>query len=224
MKLKLLDLFCGGGGASMGYHQAGFDVVGVDIQAQPHYPFKFIQSDALEYLASHANEYDVIHASPPCQGYTELKSVWQNDPTYAARHPRMIPRVRDMLQSLGKPYIIENVKGAARELNAYVVLCGYIFGLKTYRHRYFEISPFILVPSHLKHPEKCPPSGRGRSEKFGMISVTGNGGAPNLGMPYLEYARGAMGIDWMNRHELSEAIPPAYTQYIGSRLLEIISQ
>lgn len=216
---RILDLFCGAGGASVGYHRAGFEVVGIDIAPQKHYPFEFHQADALEYVAAHGHEFDAIHASPPCQRYSEItpesvKEEW----------PDLIAPTRVLLQAANKPYIIENVRGAARELIAPVVLCGYGFGLKTYRHRYFECNPFILVPPHLKHPESCPPSGRGRSEVYGMISVTGNGGAPNLDMPYLDYAGDAMGIDWMNRAELSEAIPPAYTKYLGLQLMQFFTQ
>lgn len=104
---RLLDLFCGAGGAAMGYHRAGFDVVGVDIKPQKHYPFEFHQGDALEYVAAHGHEYDVIHASPPCQGYSEETPL-----EYRGNHPRMIGAVRDALQKIGKPYIIENVDGA----------------------------------------------------------------------------------------------------------------
>lgn len=216
MKPKLLDLFSGAGGAAMGYHRAGFEVTGVDIAPQPRYPFTFIQADALEYLAVHGHEYDVIHASPPCQSYSEMKHFT------SGHYPKLIEPVRVLLQEFGKPYVIENVRGAARDLRAPIMLCGHQFGLKTYRHRYFEVRPFMLVPGHIKHPEVCPRSGRGRSPKFGFISVTGNGGAPNLEMPYLDYARLAMGIDWMNREELSESIPPAFTEYIGAHLLDVV--
>lgn len=226
MIVKILDLFCGAGGCAEGYRRAcaelgiPCEIIGVDINPQPRYLFKFIQGDALEYLAQHGHEYDFIHASPPCQAYTQLKGLFGDDPTYMARHPKLIPQVRELLLSLGKPYVIENVMGAVKELNAPIILCGYTFGLKVYRHRAFECDPFVLAPSHLAHPEKCPSAGRGKSPVYGFISVTGDGGSPNLGMPYMEYANKAMGIDWMNRREISEAIPPAYTRYIGMQLFE----
>ena len=215
MKPKLLDLCCGAGGASRGYQLAGFHVTGIDIAPQPNYVGDvFIQGDALTYAATHGYEYDVIHASPPCQGYSEMKHLTTK------HYEKLIAPIRDILHKIGRPYVIENVRGATRELEAPVILCGHQFKLKTYRHRAFEVRPFILVPPHLKHPEACPASGRGKSPKYGFISVTGNGGAPNLGMPYLDYASMAMGIDWMTREELSESIPPAYTEYIGRELMK----
>jgi DNA (cytosine-5)-methyltransferase 1 len=213
----LLDLFSGAGGAGMGYHRAGFDVTGVDIKPMKRYPFEFVEADALEYLAAHGHEYDVIHASPPCQFYTELPGDFSD-------YPDLIAATRAALLLIGKPYIIENVSGARRELNHPIMLCGHQFGLRTYRHRLFETKPFLLAPPHLPHPEACPRSGRGRSEKYGFISVTGNGGAPNLGMPYLDYAREAMGIDWMSRSELSQSIPPAYTEFIGRHMMAYVLQ
>jgi hypothetical protein len=212
-KPRLLDLFCGAGGAARGYQMAGFHVTGVDIKPQPRYAGdRFILGDALEYVAAHGHEYDAIHASPPCQSYSQMSHFTDG------QYPRLIAPIREVLISIGRPYVIENVGGAARELNAPIILCGHTFGLKTYRHRYFEVSPWMLAPSHVKHPEVCPRSGRGKSEIYGFISVTGNGGAPNLGMPYLEYVSLAMGIGWMNREEISESIPPAYTRYIGQQL------
>lgn len=216
-KLRLLDAFCGAGGAGMGYHRAGFEVVGVDIEPQPRYPFEFYQGDALEFIERHGAEFDVIHASPPCQAYTTL-------PGDFSHYPDLIDDTRKILKITEKPYVIENVPGSRKKLRHPVMLCGYVFGLKTYRHRYFETNPFFLVPPHIKHPERCPASGRGKSPQYGIISVTGNGGACNLGMPYLDYASKAMGIDWMTRAELSQAIPPVYTEWLGKRLLEAIRE
>lgn len=210
---RLLDLFCKAGGA-------GYDVVGVDIEPQPRYPFKFIQSDALEYLAAHGHEYDVIHASPPCQSYSDMQRLNTYD---AGGYPRLIDALRSLLEATGKPYIIENVRGARREMRNPFVLCGFAFGLKTYRHRLFESNLYIMTPSHISHPEPCPPSGRGASKQHGIISVTGSGGAQGLSVPYMDYAGAAMGIDWMSREELSEAIPPAYTEWIGRQLLQAVT-
>lgn len=220
-KVRLLDLFCGAGGCTKGYRRAGFDVVGVDIAPQPHYPFEFVQADALDYVAQHGHEFDAIHASPPCQFHTVLSAIWADDEAYQERHKDLIPDTRKALIAAGKPYVIENVAGAWRAMENPVMLCGSMFGLKVYRHRLFETWPMMLAPVHVPHKDQTPRSGRGKSPK-GFISVTGNGGAPNLGMPYLDYASMAMGIDWMTREELSQAIPPAYTEWIGKYLMEAI--
>jgi DNA (cytosine-5)-methyltransferase 1 len=219
--MKLLDLFCGAGGCAVGYYRAGFyDITGVDIAPQKNYPYKFIQGDALAYLAAHGHEYDFIHASPPCQAHTRLKRAMVNKPEYFIKHLDLIPQTRELLQATGKPYVIENVPGAPLEYP--LELCGAMFGLKVYRHRLFETSMFLLAPSHIPHHDQTPPVGRGASPK-GFISVGGNGGAPGLGMPYLAYASKAMGIEWMNRAELSQAIPPAYTEWIGQQYLQSLA-
>lgn len=217
-KPRLLDLFCCAGGATRGYQLAGFYVVGVDIRPQPRYVGdEFYQADALEFVAAHGHKFDAIHASPPCQRYSEITPEDARE-----NYPDLIAPTQALLRRLGRPYIIENVPGAARLLSAPIRLCGFTFGLKTYRHRFFECEPMILAPPHHNHPEACPPSGRGRSDMYGIISVTGNGGAPNLHMPYLDYASDAMGIDWMSREELSEAVPPAYTEYLGRQLMAYV--
>ena len=158
---KLLDLFCGGGGAASGYHRAGFDeVVGVDIAPQPRYPFQFVQADALEYLAEDGHAFDAIHASPPCQGY----SIMHNLPWLRGReYPLLLLPTLEMLEGLGKPYVVENVMGARygskilkkRGLEAHGLkagwLCGAMFGLPFYRHRLFATNWFWLAPGHPKH-------------------------------------------------------------------------
>ena len=342
---KLLDLFCGGGGAAMGYHRAGFDeVVGVDIAAQPRYPFRFVQADALEYLAEHGQEFDVIHASPPCQGY----SIMNNLPWLKGRdYPLLILPTMEMLEALGKPYVLENVMGARyrakglskRGLEAHGLkagwLCGQMFGLPFYRHRLFATNWFWLMPGHPKHTMNLHPraerfvyggtvtglpggaagldvkprrsgtesqqvalvldDGRGLETWPGrrannlhgtLTSWQENGAAigrhstyrPNLvksptpsdlrdlgnGRTRLKdkrisnyvvdgdvrekgferwrqngdnpqaalmaktkgwrLAAEAMGIDWCNRAELTQAIPPAYTEFIGRRLLAQVQQ
>ncbi len=132
----------------MGYHLAGFDVVGIDISPQPRYPFSFCQGDALEYLREHGKEFDAIHASPPCQAYSNL-----TPDTHKANHEKLIPALRDELKRCGKPYIIENVAGARRELASPVMLCGSMFGLRTQRHRFFETSFAVLPPCGCDHSE-----------------------------------------------------------------------
>lgn len=221
-KIKVLDLFSGAGGAAMGYYRAGLtDITGIDINPQPRYPFNFIQADALDYAREHGHEYDLIHASPPCQAYSTMGTVWKNNPDYSDRHADLIADTRRVLKQIGKPYIIENVVGARSELVNPIMLCGSMFeGLKVYRHRLFEIDPPLLfVPWHVPHNDKTPSAGRGASPK-GFISVVGNGGAQGLKVPYLEYASMAMGIDWMSRDEISQAIPPAYTEWIAGQMMK----
>lgn len=214
MKAKLLDLFCGAGGAAMGYHWAGFEVVGVDIAPQPHYPFEFHQADALTYLAEHWQEFDVIHASPPCQAY----SITLHLKTARSDHPALIEPVREALRATGKPFVIENVPGAP--IVNPLMLCGSMFGLGVLRHRLFESEPAIWFP-----PFQCQHDGpvlpmwwRSRTKAlaegktFRYITVAGK----SFLMPE---ARLAMGIDWMTRDEISQAIPPAYTHFIGAQLL-----
>lgn len=217
-KPRLLDLFSKAGGASKGYQRAGFHVTGVDIEPQPRYcGDRFIQADAIDYVATHGWEYDAIAASPPCQVHTSIGRLHKGD-DYYERHVDLIPVTRFMLESIGLPYVIENVTGAP--LRNAVMLCGSQFGLKVYRHRLFESNVMILAPCHVPHADQTPSSGHGVSPK-GFISVTGNGGAKSIpkGFNYMSYVSMAMGIDWMNRAELSQAIPPAYTEYIGRQLI-----
>jgi DNA (cytosine-5)-methyltransferase 1 len=207
---RLLDLFCGAGGAATGYHRAGFDVTGVDIAPQPRYPFTFHQADALEFLAAHGRDFDVIHASPPCQQYTSLRAL-QNK-----QYTDLIAPTRDLLIASGKPWIIENVIGSP--LGFGIFLCGRMFhGLRVYRHRRFETSFWLWQPDHPPHRIRAgapgTKGGRGRKAHYmsgGFITITGNVGT---------YCMDAMGIDWMTGRELSQAIPPTYTEWIGRQLL-----
>ena len=222
--MKLLDLFCGAGGAGVGYHRAGFEVTGVDIAPQPNYPFTFIQADALEYLCEHWQEYDVIHASPPCQRYTQLnriKSIAQFTDSYAD----LIGITRTLLRFTDKPYIIENVPGARKLMRNPVMLCGSMFKqLRVYRHRLFESNIMLFTPQHLPHNDSTPAANSGVSPK-GFTSVCGNGGIRNLpdGWTTLSYVSMAMGIDWMKRREISESIPPAFTEYLGKQMLRAVT-
>ena len=310
--MRLLDLYCGAGGAAVGYHRAGFDeIVGVDIAPQPHYPFEFVQADALEFLADHGHEFDAIHASPPCQGY----SIMHNLPWLRGRdYPLLILPTIEMLEALGKPYVVENVMGARhgakglkkRGLEAHGLkagwLCGTMFGLPFYRHRLFATNWMWLAPGHPKHQgrvtkgdspwrkgsnvsqqivsiptksgnfdpywrekhpnpvnsdwrkyhegalnirpgyEKVPFSyptivgerlranGRPKDSKIGLSNgmpetqlANWQNGAQGNGVG-IGHAKGwrlaaeAMGIDWMKREELTQAIPPAYTEFIGRQL------
>lgn len=214
-KPRLLDLFCGAGGAARGYQRAGFYVVGIDNRPQPHYVGdEFVQADALEYCAAHGREFDVIHASPPCQAYTRAQPI-QN-----RQHPRMIGDVRESLVVLGKPWIIENVIGAPMMHS--IILCGTMFGLKVYRHRLFESNLLLLQPE-CHHPAYL---------MDGFVSIYGDqirgrqiGNRGNSYERYtVRYGREAMGIDWMTRNELSEAIPPAYTEFVGHQLMTALER
>lgn len=213
---RLLDLFCCQGGAGEGYRRAGFDVTGVDIEPQPRNPHRFIQADAIEYLAEHGHEYDAVHASPPCQAFSVATKAW-NGRIKRAEHVNRIPPVRELVQELGKPFVIENVPGAP--LIDPVQLCGSSFGLAVRRHRLFETNVSMLVPPcahHLQTEPKYPPTRSDRTRGATVVSVFGAGGgrAKNAAL----WAE-AMGIDWMDKYGLAQAIPPAYTEFIGGQLL-----
>jgi DNA (cytosine-5)-methyltransferase 1 len=212
-KPRLLDLFCCAGGAAVGYHRAGFDVVGVDIVNRPSYPYTFIQADAMKLEAEFIASFDAIHASPPCQSYSDLAKRNGNGDDW----PRLIEPVRDMLKRSGRPYVIENVEGAP--LVDAVVLCGTMFpGLRVLRHRLFEANFKIVPPPHRKHPKVHTFDKRkshyGKTNEWtDFVQVTGGGNCS------VAAARDAMGIDWMTKGEINEAIPPAYTELIGRQLL-----
>ncbi len=205
--MRLLDLFCGAGGAAVGYNRAGFDeIVGVDIKPQPRYPFHFVQADALEFCASFAAGFDAIHASPPCQAYSWAAKRWN------VERVNLVPAARAALASLGKPFIIENVLGAP--LGQAVMLCGTQFGLGVLRHRFFE-SNYVLFS-----PARCDHLGTVRGGDF--VTVAGHGGDNIKGRGSRAAKQHAMGIDWMNDHELNESIPPAYTEFLGQQLMALL--
>lgn len=206
-RYRLLDLFCGAGGASMGYHRAGFEVVGVDINPQPNYPFEFHQADALEFPL---NGFDVVHASPPCQAHCSLScNLGHND---------LIPATRKRLS--GKIFVIENVERAP--LINPIKLCGSSFGLLVQRHRLFE-SSIKLEQKRCDHSWWSPiffQNDYGRKDtKSNVVAVYGSSRFKN---DYLLRCA-AMGISWMNIKELSQAIPPAYTEWIGKQLISKLS-
>ena len=218
---RLLDLFCGAGGAAVGYHRAGFDVVGVAIVPQPHFPFEFVQCDWQEALATipgaweRAGEEYAIHASPPCQRYSTMTKKWGR----SGDHPDLVEPVREALVVVEVPYVIENVVGAP--LNSPIMLCGSMFGLganggQIRRHRLFETSfqmPVFLPP--------CRHIGR-------AIAVYGHAGGSSKrdGLKFggTNEWREAMGIDWMTGAELAQAIPPAYTEFIGHTLSKALKK
>ena len=208
-KPRLLDLFCGAGGASMGYAMAGFDVTGIDLKHGKRYPFTYIKGNVLDYLnPEFLSQFDVIAASPPCQTFSATKHL-RNAQGKSTSKVNMIPEVRDALIASGKPYIIENVPNAP--LINPVQLCGSAFGLKVRRHRLFE-SNMPLLGSHCDHKNQGKPVGIYGS----MRDEIPNGGHTAKTMPE---AHAAMGIDWMIWGELVESIPPAYTHYLGTQLL-----
>lgn len=215
-KPRLLDLFCCAGGAGVGYSRAGFEVLGVDIKPQPNYRLPFIQADAMNLDSKFIATFDAIHASPPCQSYSDLAKRNRN----AHEWPRLIEPVREMLKASGLPYVIENVDGAP--LHNPTVLCGTMFkGLRVLRHRLFETNFPLLAPPHGKHP-KCHTLDK-RKAHYGktndmvdFVQVTGGGNCS------IRAAKEAMGIDWMTKGELNEAIPPAYTEFIGRQLLRYL--
>ena len=211
--MKALDLFCCAGGASMGLHRAGFDVTGVDIAPQPRYPFTFIQGDALE---ADLTGYDFIWASPPCLAYTVAGQNYRRD---GKEYPDLIAATRAKLEASGLPWVMENVPGSP--LTNAIVLCGSIFGLPIVRHRIFEANFHIgLVPpcQHDKNPITV--CGHG-TPKWVADGRRKKGLHPN---PSIAEKRNAMGIDWTNRGELSQSIPPAYSQFIAERFLAQLVQ
>lgn len=233
MKPRLLDLFCCAGGAGMGYARAGFEVVGVDIVPRPRYPFEFVQADALALPNYFLASFDAIHASPPCQAHTAMKSMHN-----AKEHADLVEPTRALLVGSGVPWVMENVVGAP--LKDPILLCGTMFGLgvedaELRRHRLFEMShPPALVPQ-CQHGDRAVIGiygGHVRNRRRARtIGVYGEGARDSRrkfdkGVPdfTIEQGREAMGIDWMTTAELSQAIPPAYTEYLGRLLLAQISQ
>jgi DNA (cytosine-5)-methyltransferase 1 len=204
----------------MGYHRAGFDVVGVDIVPQPRYPFEFVQADAIEYVLEHGHEFDAIHASPPCQAYSITKHSHDKD------HPELVEPTRAALVASGLPYVIENVEGAP--LLDPLTLCGTMFGLRAAdvdgeplqlrRHRLFESNVWMMAPAPCDHD----PSVR-------VAGVYGGGASERKGdrggyTPSAVVRRALMGMDWSTLHGTAQAIPPAYTEYIGGHLMSAVRE
>lgn len=190
----------------MGYYRAGFDVVGIDIKPQPHYPFEFHQADAM--LISW-DGYDAVHASPPCQAYSPTARF--NPHIF---YPQLMGVVKTRLLAMDVPYVLENIVGAPMKRG--FILCGEMFGLKTFRHRQFELN--------WPYPEIEHPQHKGIVDGKNYYLVAGHSGGIRRGVRVGTAAewREAMGIDWMNRYELAEAVPPAYTEFLGKHMLEHI--
>lgn len=228
-KPLILDLYSCAGGCSAGYAQAGFTPVGVDILPQKNYPYEFYQDDALKVLDIllsgnawhnyHLRDFTAIHASPECKSYTNCNLSPKE------KYPKQIAPVRERLQATGKLYVIENVVNAKKYMRASLLLCGSMFGLRTQRHRLFETNFPVLL---------CPPSSC--DHRRTTIAVYGHSvwdsslpgtqrkdGRPRPDSVSIEVGREVMGIDWMNIEELAEAIPPAYTHWIGTQLLNYLN-
>jgi DNA (cytosine-5)-methyltransferase 1 len=224
VKPKLLDLFCCAGGAAKGYTDAGFEVVGVDLFPQPHYPYEFHQGDAIEYLKAHFQEFDVIHASPPCQTYSKTKTLHKNV------HPDLVAPTREALIASGKPWVMENVVGAP--LLDPLQPCGTEFDmtaddvdgvkLKLVRHRLFESTMKIHGNGGCRHDKTIQtatiygagggwtPAHRDNPERRGGY------------IPATTVIQKILDIDWMNKHEMSQVVPPKFAEFIGRQIIDII--
>jgi DNA (cytosine-5)-methyltransferase 1 len=226
VKPRLLDLFGGEGGAGTGYDRAGFVVVGIDNAPArlARYPFECHQADAITYLLDHGHEYDAIHASPNCTGYTRGTAAI---PDRLKKYDRLISVVREALQMVGKPYVIENVADARRELRDPVLLCGRMFGLTATdddgtplvmdRHRLFESSEFLMAPDHPKHDRRIQVAGSyggARRDKWEAKHVRKGGYVPSV-----DVQRALLGTPWMSEKGCQLSIPPVYTEFIGAQLL-----
>ncbi|MEV6245242.1 DNA methylase [Streptomyces sp. NPDC051742] len=217
----LLDLFCCAGGAATGYRRAGFDVVGVDIAPRPNYPFAFHQADALEYLADlittgEIERFSFVHTSPPCQGKCALTVGTNASRGWGGTHVDLVPPTRVLLEASGLPYVIEQPNGRA-EIRKDVWLCGEMFSLGVLRHRNFELGRWTAVqPAHPKHRGRVRGWRHGEFHDGPYVAAYGNGG----GKPSVPELQAAMGIDWTDvREELTEAIPPAFSQWLGVQFL-----
>jgi DNA (cytosine-5)-methyltransferase 1 len=216
--MRLLDLFCGIGGAGMGYRRAGFEIVGVDINPMPDYPGPFVRADALEFVARHGRSFDVIHASPPCQPSSLMTKGTRGAPG-AVVNADLIPATRLALRAAGVPWVMENVVGS--RVRRDLMLCGEMFGLRVLRHRYFQLEGLTVVqPSHPAHRGRVA-GWRHRTYVAGdaaYVQVHGKGGG---GKATRSAAKLAMGIDWTDDHAaIFQAIPPSFTAYIGKQILE----
>lgn len=234
--MLLLDLFCGAGGAAVGYHRAGFEVIGVDNKQQLNYPYLFAQHTAQHVLLDlldglpvvvsnhktplsreirierqyYLEDFDAIHASPPCQKWAIIGQAYEHS------HSDQITPIRELLLQTGLPYVIENVVKAPLLLDKSILLCGSSFGLGLHRHRRFEsnVKLFDLPCRHEWQLPRFKNYDHGRSQYARIVKVYGNGSLKSN-----EYWAREMEIDWMNRIEITQAIPPAYTRYIGAQLM-----
>jgi DNA (cytosine-5)-methyltransferase 1 len=221
--VRLLDLFCGAGGCSVGYARAGFEVVGVDIEPHPDYPLPFLEADALEVLADRAflDTFDAVHASPPCQARTTMSNRWRGRGTAADAHVNLIPEVRDALLRWSGTYVIENVPGARRDLRHPITLHGGMFGLRVHRPRLFESDAPLMAYTAPPPPDPVGVYGKAAD---GRRLFTRADGTEQRAAASLEEAQTAMGCGWMTDfRDIAEAVPPAYTEYLGDQLLTVLT-
>lgn len=222
--LRVLDTFCCAGGMAVGYHLAGFEVVGVDINPQPNYPFEFVRGDAVEYIREHGHEFDLVHGSPPCQDYSSLNAYNRKD------YPRLIEPTREAMLATGRPYVIENVEQAGSELIDPITLCGPMFGLNVYRHRVFETNWDLTAPAHPAHVARCTRNGYLPTPDKPFMTITGgahsrawqNAACDAMGMPWIKVAKG--GDIKLGIREVCEAIPPAYATWIGDQFAALAAR
>ena len=238
--MKLLDLFCCEGGAAKGYQRAGFHVTGVDLlnKADRYAGDVFIQGDALEYLTVHGHEFDAVHASPPCQGYTIATA---GNPDARGKHAQLIAETRWLLNLTGKPWVIENVQQARSQMVDPILLCGRMFGLETQdedgeplvldRHRLFESNVPLVAPAHPKHDGRQVAGvyTGGRARKPGATAAEHRHDCrTNRRGGYVPASREVrqrlLGIDWMTDKGMAESIPPVYAEYVGRQLAAHITQ
>ena len=219
----LLDLYCGAGGAARGYQQAGFFVLGVDINPQPNYGGDdFIQADVVEFLSGPKMDWvrtlvDAVHASPPCQASCTL--IKGNQRATAVNHFDLIPKTRELLEVTGLPTVIENVQGA--QVRRDFTLCGEMFGLGVIRHRYFECNFPVTQPAHVPHRGRVRGWRHGEYFDGPYVAVYGDGG----GKGSIDEWRAAMGVPWMQtKLEIAESIPPAYTAFVGRQLMQVVER
>lgn len=239
---RLLDLFCGAGGAAMGYHWAGFDVVGVDIAPQPDYPFEFVEGDALEVMRDgfwpewntkfYVSEFDAIHASPPCQAFTQMSARWRGKGTKADDHLDLLTPTLALMRELEVPWVVENVVGARQMMNANLTLHGGMFDLGVHRPRIFESNVLLLARRAAATQSPLGVYGKIDGRTTYRYRNAGNykPGEPGSASKSLirawksvEEGQVAMGIDWTaNERSIAEAIPPAYTEFIGLQLMQYV--
>lgn len=202
---RLLDLFCGAGGAAMGYHLAGFDVVGVDIMPQPHYPFEFHQADAMTF---DLDGFDAIHASPPCQAYSRMRHLpWVG----RVEQPRLLAATWGRLNEQPSPWVIENVEDAP--MPSSVVVCGWTLGLPMYRHRRFGSSHLLMAPPHRRHSVVIHAGRRNLATRYRQ------GGGRDVAGLFPGASLADVGLGWMGQRGAAQAIPPAYTEFLGRQLM-----
>jgi DNA (cytosine-5)-methyltransferase 1 len=231
MKPRLLDLFCGEGGAGMGYSRAGFDVFGVDLAPArlSRYPFAWAMGDAIAFLLDYGHTFDAIHASPTCTGYSRGTAAV---PNRLEKYDRLIAATREALEIIGRPYVIENVADARPELRDPVLLCGRMFGLTATdddgtplvmdRHRLFETSGFpMLAPEHVKHDRSVQVAGSyggARRDKREAREIRKGGYVPSA-----DVQRELLGTPWMSEKGCQLSIPPVFTEFIGAQLIDALA-